>query len=191
MRSKRTDRLTPPVAAARPQAVVSPHGTRTDDYHWLRDDSRSGPDVIAYLTAENAYTAAMLAHVKPLEDSIYGEIVARIKQDDSSVPYRKRGFWYYTRYAEGSEYPVYARRRKSLDADEEVMLDGNALAAGSEFFEIGSIAVAPGNRLIAYTEDRVGRRQYRLRFKDLETAELLPDVVEVSGTGRALVEAAP
>jgi oligopeptidase B len=171
-------KLTPPIAAARPRAVVSPHGTRMDDYYWLRDDTRTDQDVIAYLEAENAYTAAMLAHVKPLEDRIYGEIVARIKQDDSSVPYRKRGFWYYTRYEEGGEYPIYARRKESLESDEEVMLDGNALAAGSEFFEIGSIAVAPGNRLIAYTEDRVGRRQYRLRFKDLETGELLPEVVE-------------
>jgi oligopeptidase B len=144
-------KLTPPIAATRPKAIVSPHGTRMDDYGWLRDDTRTDRDVIAYLEAENAYTAAMLAHVKPLEDRIYGEIVARIKQDDSSVPYRKRGFWYYTRYEEGGEYPLYARRKESLEADEELMLDGNALAAGSEFFEIGSIAVAPGNRLIAYT----------------------------------------
>jgi oligopeptidase B len=171
-------KLTPPIAATRPKAIVSPHGTRMDDYGWLRDDTRTDRDVIAYLEAENAYTAAMLAHVKPLEDRIYGEIVARIKQDDSSVPYRKRGFWYYTRYEEGGEYPLYARRKESLEADEELMLDGNALAAGSEFFEIGSIAVAPGNRLIAYTEDRVGRRQYRLRFKDLETGESLPEVIE-------------
>ena len=178
MRDESRAKLMPPIAAARPRAVVSPHGKRMDDYYWLRDDTRTNQDVIAYLEAENAYTAAMLAHAKPLEDRIYGEIVARIKQDDSSVPYRKRGFWYYTRYEEGGEYPVHARRKESLESDEEVMLDGNALAAGSEFFEIGSIAVAPGNRLIAYTEDRVGRRQYRLRFKDLETGELLPEVIE-------------
>jgi oligopeptidase B len=167
----------PPVAPMRPHAVASPNGARTDEYYWLRDDTRSDAEVIAYLEAENAYTAAMLAHVKPLEDHLYEEIIARIKQDDSSVPYRKRGYWYHTRFEEGREYPVYARRKGSLDAAEEVMLDANLLAAGSEFFEVGCIAVAPGNRLIAYAEDRVGRRQYTLRFKDLETGRLLPDVI--------------
>ena len=168
----------PPIAQPRPHRIASPQGTRTDDYYWLRDDARREPQVIAHLEAENAYTTAMLAHVKPLEDRIYREIVARIKQDDSSVPYRKRGYWYYTRYEEGREYPVYARRRGSLEAAEEVMLDGNLLAAGSDFFQVGSIAVAPGNRLIAYMEDRVGRRQYTLRFKDLETGRQLPDTIE-------------
>jgi oligopeptidase B len=167
----------PPLAEARPHAVVSPCGTRADDFYWLRDDARADPEVIAYLQAENAYVSAMLAPVKPLEDRLYDEIVARIRQDDSSVPYRKRGYWYYTRYEEGREYPLYARRQGSLGAPEQVMLDGNALATGSEFFEVGSMAIAPGERLLAYTEDRVGRRQYTLRFKDLDSGELLPDVI--------------
>jgi oligopeptidase B len=167
----------PPVAQARPHEVASPNGSRIDEYYWLRDDTRSDADVIAHLQAENAYTASMLAHIKPLEDRLYAEIVARIKQDDSSVPYRKRGYWYYTRFEEGREYPVHARRKGGLDAPEEVVLDGNLLAAGSEFFQVGAIAVAPGDQLIAYTEDRVGRRQYTLRFKDLVTGELLPDAI--------------
>ena len=174
---KETGMSTPPIAEARPRVVVSPNGSRTDDYFWLRDDTRCNPEVLAYLEAENAYSSAMLAHVKPLEDTIYGEIVGRIKQDDSSVPYRKRGFWYYTRYQEGGEYPLYARRKGNLDAVEQVMLDGNTLATGADFFEIGSMAVAPGERLLAYTEDRVGRRQYTLRFKDLDTGEMLPDAI--------------
>jgi oligopeptidase B len=91
---KETGMSTPPIAEARPRVVVSPNGSRTDDYFWLRDDTRRNPEVLAYLEAENAYSSAMLAHVKPLEDTIYGEIVGRIKQDDSSVPYRKRGFWW-------------------------------------------------------------------------------------------------
>jgi len=169
--------LRPPVAPQRPHEVVAPHGARHDEYHWLRDDSRSDPAVLAHLAAENAYTDAVLAPLKPLEDRLFAEIIGRIKQDDSSVPYRHRGFWYYTRYETGREYPLYARRAGSLDAPEEPMLDGNALAEGSEFFEVGSIAVAPGERLIAYTEDRVGRRQYTLRFKDLATGALLPDEV--------------
>jgi oligopeptidase B len=167
----------PPAAALRPHQVVSPHGTRRDDYHWLRDDTRSAAEVIAHLEAENAYTDAVLAPLKALEERIYAEIVARIRQDDSSVPYRKRGFWYYTRYEPGREYPVYARRQGSLEADEQVMLDGNLLAAGSDFFQIGAMAVAPGERLLAYTEDRVGRRQYSLRFRDLATSEPLPDEI--------------
>jgi oligopeptidase B len=168
----------PPIAATRPFEVESPHGMRVDEYYWLRDDTRSKPEVIAYLEAENAYKAAMTAHTKPLEDKVYGEIVARIKQDDSTVPYRKRGHWYYVRFETGKEYPVYARKAGSLDAPEQVMLDGNALAAGHDFFAIGAMAIAPDNRLLAYVEDTVGRRQYVLRIKDLGTGETLPDRIE-------------
>jgi oligopeptidase B len=167
----------PPIATVRPFEVDSPNGKRVDEYYWLRDDGRSKPEVIAYLEAENAYKAAMTAHAKALEDKVYAEIVARIKQDDSTVPYRKRGHWYYTRFETGKEYPVYARKAASLEAPEQVMLDGNAMAAGHDFFEIGAMAIAPDNRLLAYAEDTVGRRQYTLRFKDLATGRTLPDVI--------------
>ena len=165
--------------------MPSPHGTRRDDYHWLRDDSRSDPEVLAYLAAENAYTAAMLADVKPLEDRVYAEIVARIKQDDSSVPYRHRGHWYYTRHEEGREYPLYARRPGTLQAAEQIMLDCNAMAEGTAYFQVGGMTVAPGERLLAFAEDRVGRRQYTLRIKDLATGEILPDTVENVDPGMA------
>jgi len=168
----------PPVAATRPHVVESPHGNRVDEYYWLRDDERSSPDVIGYLEAENAYKEAMTAHTQALEDKVYEEIVARIKQDDSTVPYRHRGYWYYTRYETGKEYPVYARKAGSLDAPEELMLDVNRMAEGHGFFQVGSSAIAPDNRILAYTEDDVGRRQYRLRFKDLATGETLPDRIE-------------
>jgi oligopeptidase B len=168
----------PPIAAVRPHVVGSPNGARTDDYYWLRDDARSDPEVIAYLEAENAYKAAMTAHTQALEDRVYEEIVGRIKQDDSTVPYRLRGHWYYTRYGTGQEYPVYARKAGTLDAPEQVMLDVNAMAKGYGFFQVGSTAIAPDNRLLAFTEDPVGRRQYTLRFKDLATGELLPDRIE-------------
>jgi oligopeptidase B len=173
--TRRNDLPEPPVAPMRPHEVASPQGTRVDEYHWLRDDTRSSPEVIAYLQAENAYTDAMLAPVKPLEERIYAEIVGRIRQDDASVPYLHRGYWYYTRFEPGREYPVYARRPGSLEAAEQVMLDGNLMAEGSDFFEIGAMAVARGERMLAFTEDRVGRRQYTLRFKDLATGRLLPD----------------
>ena len=168
----------PPIATVRPFEVDSPHGKRVDEYYWLRDDSRTKPEVIAYLEAENAYKAAMTAHTRALEDKVYGEIVARIKQDDSTVPYRKRGHWYYTRFETGKEYPVYARKAGSLEAPEQVMLDGNAMSVGHDFFEIGAMAIAPDNRLLAYAEDTVGRRQYTLRVKDLGTGETLLDRIE-------------
>jgi oligopeptidase B len=167
----------PPVAALLPHAVVSPHGIRQDEYYWLRDDTRSNPEVIGYLEAENAYKEAMTAHTNVLEDRIYEEIVARIKQDDSTVPYRKRGYWYYTRFETGREYPIYARKAGSLDAPEQVMLDTNQLAEGHDFYQVGAMAVARNNRLLAYVEDTVGRRQFTLRFKDLDTGATLPEAI--------------
>src|SRR5262245_13674578 len=157
----------PPVAAVRPHEVESPNGNRTDEYYWLRDDSRSNPEVIRYLEEENAYKAAMTAHTKALEDKVYEEIIARIKQDDSTVPYRLRGHWYYTRFETGKEYPIFARKAGSLDAAEQVMLDVNRMAEGHGFFQVGATAIAPDNQLLAWAEDPVGRRQYTLRFKNL------------------------
>lgn len=168
----------PPIAAVRPYEVVSPNGSRVDEYYWLRDDTRTNKEVLAYLEAENAYKASMTAHTRALEDRVYGEIVARIKQDDSSVPYRKRGYWYYTRFETGKEYPIYARKAGNLEAAEQLMLNANVLAEGHEFYQVGATAMAPNDRLLAYVEDIVGRRQFRLRVKDLETGETLPDVIE-------------
>jgi oligopeptidase B len=168
----------PPVAATRRHEVLSPHGSRTDEYYWLRDDTRESREVLGYLEAENAYKDAMLAHVAPLQEKLYAEIVARIKQDDSTVPYRKRGYWYYSRFAEGQEYPVYARKRGTLEAAGEVMLDGNELAKGHEFYQVGALEVSPNDRFVAWAEDTVGRRQYSLRIRDLQTGEILPDRIE-------------
>ena len=167
----------PPVAEVRPFQVPSPNGTRTDEYYWLRDDTRSDPAVLGYLDAENAYYAAVTASTKPLEERVYNEIVARIQQDDSSVPYRKRGYWYYTRYEAGKEHPVYARRAGTMEAPEQVTLDANALAAGHGFYAVGELMVAPNNRILAWVDDTVGRRQYTLRFKDLETGQTLQDAI--------------
>ena len=168
----------PPVAAARPFTVKSPHGDRVDDYYWLRDDTRRNADVLAYLAAENAYADAMLAHAKEMEDRLYKEFVGHTLQDDSSVPYRQRGWWYYRRYDTGQEYPIYARRKGSLKAPEQVMLDVPQLARGHEFYQVGQRAVSPDNQVLAYVEDTVGRWQYTLRFKNLATGQTLPDTVE-------------
>ncbi|MCC7200649.1 MAG: S9 family peptidase [Gammaproteobacteria bacterium] len=180
-----TTTATPPIAAKRDYKVTSPAGTRNDEYYWLRDDSRKDPDVIGYLEAENAYKEAMLAHVQPLENKLYDEMIARIKQDDASVPYRKRGYWYYSRFMTGSEYPVFARKAGSLEAAEQVMLDVNVLAKGFEFFQVGAFEVSPNDRILAYAEDSVGRRQWVIRFKDLVTGETLPDRITNAEAGIA------
>lgn len=167
---------TPPDAARKPHAVTAPNGAvRNDDYYWLRDDTRENPEMLAYLNAENAYASAVLAPLKPLEDKLYEEIVARIKQDDSSVPYRERGYWYYSRYETGKDYPIQARRKGDMEAAEEILLDVNVLAEGKGYFNVGDADVSRDNRLLAWAEDEVGRRQYVIRFKNLETGELYDD----------------
>ncbi|MBK7519546.1 MAG: S9 family peptidase [Gammaproteobacteria bacterium] len=168
----------PPIAMVKPHAVDSANGSRVDNYYWLRDDSRKNPDVLAYLNAENAYADAMLAHIAPLKARIYDEIIGRIKQDDSSVPYRDNGWWYYSRFETGQEYPFYARREQSLAAPEQVLLDVPKLAVGKEFYHVASREVAPDNRLLAYTEDTTGRRQHTLRFKSLVDGRLLADRID-------------
>ena len=166
-----------PVAAIRPHELRSAHGTRIDNYYWLRDDKRESRDVLDYLEAENAYLDAKLAHVRPARDLLYAEIVARQKPDDASVPALDDGYWYYTRYVDGGEYPIHARKRGTLEAPEQVMLDGNAMAKGQSFFAIGGTQASPDGRLLAYTLDTVGRRQWTLRFKNLETGETLAEQV--------------
>jgi oligopeptidase B len=192
---------TPPDAEARAFAVKAPHGAeRNDEYYWLRDDKRENPEMLAYLNAENAYADAVLAPLKQVQDTLYDEIVARIKQDDSSVPYRERGWWYYSRFETGKDYPVYARRadaegvdalsiQKANDAadfdGEQVLLDVNRLAEGKDFYQVGNWEVSQDNRLLAYAEDLNGRRQYTIRVIDLETGETLPD--QIVGMAASLV----
>jgi oligopeptidase B len=170
----------PPVADRVPHVVKSPHGDREDPYFWLRDDTRKDPKMLAWLEAENAYKQAMLAHTESGQQALYDEIVGRVKQDDASVPERRNGWWYYTRFEEGREYPIIARRkaaadgRYDADAAEQVLLDGNALAEGKGFFQIGNSEVTRDGRILAWVEDTTGRRQWTLRFKDLETGQVLP-----------------
>jgi oligopeptidase B len=172
-----TASIAPPIAAKKPYTVESPNGNRIDNYYWLRDDTRKSPEMLAYLEAENAYRDQQLAHTAALQQKLYDEMVARLKPDDASVATLDHGYWYYTRFESGKEYPVYARRKGSFTAPEEVMLDGNAMAAGKSFFQIGDTAVSPNGKLLAYAVDEVGRRQYTLKIKNLETGETLPDTV--------------
>jgi oligopeptidase B len=183
----------PPDAPQKPHVVRAPHGAeRADPYYWLRDDARTSSEVLDYLKAENAYADAVMAPLKPLQDALYDEIVGRIKQDDSTVPYRERGWWYYSRFETGQDYPVHARRRDGEGVDalsiqqanaagdfagEQVLLDVNALAAEKDYYNIGAYEVSQDNRMLAYAEDTSGRRQYTVRFKDLDSGAELPDTI--------------
>jgi len=166
----------PPEAAKRPVELEAHGDVRVDNYYWLRE--RDNPEVIAYLEAENAYTDAVMASAAELQDELYEEIVGRIKQDDDSVPYKKEEYFYYHRYEEGDEYPIYCRKKGSLQGEEEIMLDANSLAEGHDFFTMWGFKVSPDARTVAYAVDTVGRRFNTLRFLDLETGENLPDVIE-------------
>lgn len=179
-----------PIAAKKPHVVTSPNGERNDDYYWLRDDTRKNPEMLAHLNAENAWFEQYSAHYKKLEDKLFEEIKGRIKQDDATVPAKKGDWWYYTRFVEGKEYPIYARRESGPTyrdagpdaAPEVVMLDVNALAAGHDFYQVGGMDVSPSQKMLAYAEDAVGRRQYTIRIKNLVTGVTYADAVpNVSG----------
>jgi len=184
---------TPPDVEKRAHEVRAPHGAvRQDEYYWLRDDSREDKAMLAYLEAENAYVDAVVAPLKPVEDRLYDEFVGRIKQDDASVPFRERGWWYYSRYETGKDYPVHARRKDAEGlgaaeimrlneagdfAAEQVLLDVNAMAEGKDYFSVGVYEISPDNRILAWADDSVGRRQYTIRFRDLETGKDFPESI--------------
>ncbi len=168
--------MKPPSAMIRPTTMEQHGHVRVDPYYWLRE--RENPDVLAYLGEENDYARAVMAHRSSFEDNLLAEIKGRIRQDDSSVPYRLDDYYYYTRYEEGKEYPVYCRKWKTLEAGEDVMLDANVLAEGHEYFAMGGMAMSADHTLLAYAFDTQGRRLYTVRFINVATGELLDDRLE-------------
>lgn len=168
--------LEPPMAARRPHRLEMNGNVRVDEYYWLRD--RENPEVIEYLEAENRYLEAMTRHTDSLQETLYEEIVSRIPQTDESVPTRLDDYYYYTKYEEGQEYPIYARRKGSLTGTEEILLDANRFAEGHEYLDVRGVAVSINHDILAFATDTQGRRKYDLRFKDLKTGQLLPDVIE-------------
>ncbi|MEZ4386269.1 MAG: S9 family peptidase [Candidatus Krumholzibacteriia bacterium] len=172
----------PPRAAPHP-VVLEAHGQqRVDEFYWLRE--RDDPAVLAYLEAENAYLDAMMAPTAELQETLFQEIVGRMKKDDASVPTFDRGYWTYTRYVAGGEYALHCRRKGSLDAPEEVLFDGNLMAAGLGYFALEGVRISSDNRTAAYAVDTVGRRRYTLRFRDLVSGEdLAEEVADVSPGG--------
>jgi len=165
-----------PVAAKRPVTLEQHGDSRVDNYFWLRE--RDNPEVIAYLDAENAHTDRSLAPFSGLHDVLYDEMKARIKQDDESAPYRLGDYYYYARYEAGNEYPIYARKKGSLDAPEQIMLDVNQLAGDADYFSVRGFTVSPDGKTAVYGVDTAGRRFYDLYFMDLESGDLLSDVIE-------------
>ena len=165
-----------PAPEKRPVTLELHGDTRVDDYFWLRE--RENPEVIQYLEAENAHMEEMLAPFKGLQGVLLEEMKARLPQDDESAPYRRGEYFYYYRYVEGGEYPIYARKKGSLDAPEQILLDVNKLAGDADYFSLVSFDVSPDHRIAAYAVDDVGRRFYDVYFLDLETGQLLPDRID-------------
>ncbi len=153
------------------------HGdTRIDNYYWLGD--RENDKVISHLEKENEYYSKITAHTKDFQKSLFEEMKSRIKEDDSSVPYKQNGYWYVTRYEKGKEYPIYSRHKGSLESPEEIMFNGNEMAEGHEFFNLGGIAISPDNTLASFGIDTVARRQYVIQIKNLNTGEIYSDKIE-------------
>jgi oligopeptidase B len=182
---KENPQLQPPIARKATKETALHGAVLTDDYAWLRD--KDNPDVTAYLEAENAYAETVMKPLDGLRDSLYQEMLSHVKQTDVSVPFRDGGWWYLTRTEEGKQYAIHSRQRGTAsgpdaDAPEQVILDGNQLAEGHAFFDIGATDISRDGRWLAYTTDTTGFRQYTLHIKDLETGETLPGEVERVGS---------
>ena len=165
-----------PVAKKEAKKLEKHGDVRVDDYYWMND--REDPEVIAHLEAENSYYNSLTAHTKDFQDSLFHEMKSRIKEDDASVPYKQNGYWYIRRFETGKEYPIYARKKESEAAEEEIMFDGNKMAKGHEYFHMGGISVSTNNKMATFAVDTVSRRQYHIQVKNLVTGEIFPDKME-------------
>ncbi|MCG2611530.1 S9 family peptidase [Flavobacterium sp. SM15] len=178
---KMTNKVAPPIAAVKPKKLEKHGHIRTDNYYWLNE--RENPEVIDYLNKENDYYNAMTAHTKQFQKDLFEEMKSRIKEDDSSVPYLYNGYYYITRYEKGKDYPIYARKKGSLDAKEEIMFDCNEMAKGHAYFQLGGLNVSEDNKWCAFGVDTVSRREYTIQIKNLETGEILPVKLEKTTGG--------
>jgi oligopeptidase B len=172
----RSEPARPPVARKVVKVDELYGDKREDDYYWLRD--KNNPEVVSYLRAENAYTEAVMKPTETLQEALYKEMLGRIQETDLSVPYRMGRFFYYSRTEQGKAYPIYCRKKESLEAPEEVLVDVNALARGESFMAVGDREISDDGNLLAYTTDNTGFREYRLHVKDLQRDALLPETVE-------------
>ena len=185
---------TPPDAIIKPHELIMHGDTRIDNYYWMRltdeqknakDPDQQTQDVVEYIDQENQYTQSNLSHTRKLQNTIFDEMVSRIKKDDESVPYLKNGYYYYSRYEKDKEYRIHCRKKGSLDANEEILLDENILAKGYDYFSIGGMSISPNNKWLAFGVDTVSRRVYEIRFKNLESGDILDETIENSTGGVA------
>lgn len=170
----------PPVAEKKPKELIAHGDVRIDNYYWMNDYFKKGPDstkVVDYLKAENAYLDTMLSGSKQFREDLFKEMKGRIKEKDESVPYKDNGYWYYNRFEEGKQYPVYCRKKETLDAAEEIIHDANKAAEGKSYYSAAGLDVSDNNELLAFGEDDVSRRLYNLRFKNLKTGEFFPETI--------------
>jgi oligopeptidase B len=177
-----TATVNPPVAKKIPKELTAHGDTRIDDYYWL--NQRDNPEVIEYLEAENAYKEAIIGHTNDFQERLFNEIVGRIKQTDMSVPYKDQGYYHYTRFEEGGEYPIYCRKKGSLDGEEEILLNVNEMAEEYDFFNVAGYSTSSNNNIIAYGVDNVSRRLYTLYFMDLTTGKVFDEQI-LNTSGRA------
>ncbi|WP_232225194.1 S9 family peptidase [Seonamhaeicola sp. S2-3] len=165
-----------PVAAKKPKELRIHNDVRVDNYYWL--NQRENQEVIDYLNAENEYTKAVMQPTESFQTELFEEMKSRIKEDDTSVPYKLNGYWYLTRFEKGKDYPIYARKKETLEAKEEILFDCNEMAKAHAYFKLGGIAISPDNKLAAFSTDIVSRRQFTIQIKNLETGEILEDKIE-------------
>lgn len=168
--------IPPPVAKKIPKTLEKHGDKRVDDYFWLND--RENKEVIDYLNSENQYYEQTTAHTKEFQKRLFEEMKGRIKEDDASVPYFFNGYWYITRFELGKDYPIYARKKGSLTAKEEILFDCNELAKGHSYFQLGGLSISPDNKYASFGVDIVGRRIYTVQVKDLQTGKIFTDKIE-------------
>lgn len=173
--------LVAPIAIKKPHPLIIHNRTRIDDYYWLKE--RENKEVIDYLTQENDYLTAVMNPVKDFQNSLFEEMKARIQEQDESVPYKDGNYFYYSKYVEGGEYPIYCRKKESLDGKEEILLNGNEMAKGHKYFNIGGFEVSDNEQILAFGTDTISRRNYILQFKNLKTGELLNDKIDLTEGG--------
>ncbi len=174
--------MKPPIAKKIAKELTEHGHTRIDNYYWMNE--RGAEDVEKYLNDENAYTEEMLSDTKQFQENLFNEIIGRIKQSDMSVPYKDNGYYYYTRYEEGKEYPIHCRKKESLEAEEEIVLNVNEMAEGFSYYNVAGYSVSPDNKMLAFGVDTLSRRIYTVYFKNLETNEILEEKIE-NTTGSA------
>ena len=165
-----------PIVQRMPKEMTIHGHQRIDDYYWLNE--RENPKVIDYLNAENDYYKNLTAHTEQFQQDLFEEMKGRIKEDDESVPYKKNWYYYITRYETGKQYPIYARKKESLNAEESILIDVNKMAEGHDYYALTGLNVNGSNTVVAFGIDTVSRRQYDLRFKDLETGDMYPEIIK-------------